>query len=160
MVRLFWGKANLSTLTLIQPSLKFPKGNLSFFAQLTFLTGSFASFGKFFLGNIHSTFSGVHPAVCFCVRLMDFIIFMLLYEGVDGTYFFTSLATGCINAFTIFAVQSAGGDEESATVFALLIQYISFGKIHKFITEPVLYGVNIIDLTDGHIFIDDFIYYV
>ena len=51
MVRLFWGKANLSTLTLIQPSLKFPKGNLSFFAQLTFLTGSFAPFGKFFLGN-------------------------------------------------------------------------------------------------------------
>ena len=73
MIRLFWGKANLSTLTLIQPSLKFLKGNLSFFAQLTFLTGSFASFGKFFLGNIHSTFSGVHPVVCFCVRMMDFV---------------------------------------------------------------------------------------
>ena len=150
----------LPTLTLIQPSLKFLKGNLSFFTQLTFLTGSFAPFGKFFLGNIHSTFSGVHPAVCFCVCLMDFIIFVFFCKGVDGTDFLTGFATGSINTFTVFAVRSAGRDEESATIFTLLVQHISLGKIHKFITEPVLHGVNVINLTDGHIFINDFIYHI
>lgn len=45
----------------------------TFFTQFTFFAGSFAPFGKFFLGNIHSTFSGVHPVVCFCVRMMDFV---------------------------------------------------------------------------------------
>ena len=36
---------------------------------------------------IHSTFSGVHPAVCFCVRLMDFIIFVFFGKGVDNNSF-------------------------------------------------------------------------
>ena len=58
---------------------------------------------------------------------------MLFCKGVDGTDFLTGLATGTINALTIFAVRSAGRDEESATVLALLVQYISLGKIHKFI---------------------------
>lgn len=103
MVRL-----KLPTFTLIQPSLKFLKGNMSFFTQLTLLTGSFAPFGKFLLGNIHSAFSGVHPAVCFCVRLMDFVIFMLFCKGVDGTDFLAGFAAGGVNAFTVLAVRSAG----------------------------------------------------
>ena len=102
----------LLALTLIQPSLKFLKGNLSFFTHFTFLTGSFAPFGKFFLGNIHSAFSGVHPAVCFCVRLMDFIIFVFFGKGVDGADFLAGFAAGGINTLTIFAVRSAGRDKE------------------------------------------------
>ena len=150
----------LPTLTLIQPSLKFFKSNLTLFAQLTLFTGSFTPFGKFFLGNIHSAFSGVHPAVCFCVRLMDFIIFMLFGKGVDGANFLAGFAAGGVNTLTVFAVRSAGRNEESATVLALLVQYISLGKIHKFIAKPVLYGVNVIDLTDRHVFINDFIYHI
>lgn len=118
---------------LLQPSLKFLKGNLPIFTQLTFLTGCFAPFGKFLFGNIHSAFSGVHPAVCFCVRLMDFVIFVLFGKGVDGTDFFAGFATGGINTLTVFAVRPAGRNEEPATVFALLVQYISLGKVHKFI---------------------------
>lgn len=133
MVRLFWGKANLSTLTLIQPSLKFLKGNLPFFAQLALFTGSFTPFGKFLFENIHSTFSWVHPAVCFRVRLMDFVIFVFFGKGVDGTDFLAGFAVGGINTLSAFTVGPAGRNEEPATVFALLVQYISLGKVHKFI---------------------------
>ena len=125
----------LPTLPLISPSLKFSKGNLTLFAKFTLFTGSFAPFGKFFLGNIHSAFSGVHPAVCFCVRLMDFIIFVFFGKGVDGADFLAGFAAGGFNTLTIFAVRSARRDEESATVFTLLVQYISLGKVHKFIAE-------------------------
>ena len=41
-------------------------------------------------------FLGVHPAVCFCVRLMDFIIFMFFEKGVDGTDFLAgAIGTAC-----------------------------------------------------------------
>ena len=103
----------LPTLTLIQPSLKFCKGNLTLFAKFTLFTGSFAPFGKFFLGNIHSAFSGVHPAVCFCVRLMDFIIFVFFGKGVDGADFLAGFAAGGINAFAVLTVRPAGRDEET-----------------------------------------------
>lgn len=150
----------LPTLTLIQPSLKFRKRNLSIFTHFTLLTGSFAPFGKFLFGNIHSAFSGVHPAVCFCVRLMDFIIFVFFGKGVDSADFLADFAAGGVNTLTVFAVGSAGRDKESAAVLALLVQYISLGKVHKFITEPVLYGVNVIDFSDRHIFVNDFIYHI
>ena len=91
---------------------------------------------------------------------MDFVIFVLFGKGVDGTDFFAGFATGGINTLTVFAVRPAGRNEEPSTVFALLVQYISLGKIHKSIAEPVLYGVNVINFTDRYIFIKDFIYYV
>ena len=103
----------LPTLTLIQPSLKFCKGNLTLFAKFTLFTGSFAPFGKFLLGNINSAFSGVHPAVCFCVRLMDFIIFVFFGKGVDGADFLAGFAAGGINAFAVLTVRPAGRDEET-----------------------------------------------
>ncbi|MBQ4523691.1 MAG: hypothetical protein IJA10_12175 [Lachnospiraceae bacterium] len=62
---------------------------------------------------------------------MDFIIFVLFCEGVDGTDFLAGFATGSINTLTVFAVRSARRNEESATVLALLIQYISLCKVHK-----------------------------
>ena len=64
---------------------------------------------------------------------MDFVIFVLFGKGVDGTDFFAGFATGGINTLTVFAVRPAGRNEEPATVFALLVQYISLGKVHKFI---------------------------
>lgn len=63
---IFWFALKLlPTLTLIQPSLKFRKGKLPIFAQLTLFAGGFAPFGKFLLGNIQSAFSGIHPAIRF-----------------------------------------------------------------------------------------------
>ena len=98
--------------------------------------------------------------MCVCVRLMDFIGFVFFCKGIDGTDFLAGFSTGSINTLTVFTVRSVGGDEESATVLALFVQYISLGKIHKFIAEPVLHGVNVVDLMDRHVFINDFIYYV
>ena len=98
----------LPTLTLIQPSLKFRKGKLSFFTHFTLFAGSFAPFGKFLLGNIQSAFSGIHPAVRFCVRLIDFIIFMFLGEGVECTDFLAGFTAGGINTLAIFTVGLAG----------------------------------------------------
>ena len=72
---------------------------------------------------------------------MDFIVFVLFGKGVEGTHFLAGFAAGGINTLAVFAVGPAGWDEESATVFALLIQHILLCKIHKFIAEPVLYGV-------------------
>ena len=108
----------------IQPSLKFPKGKLPFFTQLTLFAGGFAPFGKSLLGNIQSAFSGIHPAVRFSVRLMDFIVFVLFGKGTRYGAF----------------------------------KYISLCKAHKFIAEPVLHGVDVVDFTDRHVFVKDFIY--
>lgn len=79
---------------------------------------------------------------------------------MDCIMFLAGFAAGGINTFTVFAVRSAGRDKESATVLALLVQYISLGKIHKFVAEPVLYRVNVVDLSDRHIFVDDFVYHI
>ena len=91
---------------------------------------------------------------------MDFIIFVFFGKGVDGADFLAGFAAGGINAFAVLTVRPAGRDEEPATVFALLVQHISLGKVHKFIAEPVLHGVNVIDFTDRHIFVNDFIYHI
>lgn len=89
-------------------------------------------------------------------EFFDYLLNEIQVVGTPGEGF----ATGAINTLTIFAVRSAGRDEESATVLALLVQYISLCEIYKFIAKPVLYTVYIIDFFDRHIFVNDFIYHI
>jgi len=70
---------------------------------------------------------------------------VLFGKGVDGANFLAGFTTGSINTLTIFTVGSTGRDEESATVLTLLVQYISLGKIHKFIAAYESYAKSITD---------------
>lgn len=66
---------------------------------------------------------------------------MFLGKSVNSLHFFTGFAVGKIETVTVFAVVPAERDKELASVFALLVKDISFGKAEKFVAEAVLYRV-------------------
>lgn len=69
---------------------------------------------------------------------MDFVIFVFFGKGVDGTDFLAGFATGSINTLAVFAIRSAGRNEESATVLALFIDFPSLILMTVFMTGLIL----------------------